>query len=110
LFAYEHPEALAKLIDLLVDALAGYLVRQFKAGVDAVYRTIGAALLRRLRPNYRSRLAVWGVASGLAMRLAENSSLESVILRRRLVLCARMIARLKALMRCHMRTTLPKIV
>jgi uroporphyrinogen decarboxylase len=36
LFAYDHPEAFAKLIDLLVDASASYLVRQFKAGVDAV--------------------------------------------------------------------------
>jgi len=36
LFAYEYPEAFAKLIDLLVDASARYLVRQFKAGVDAV--------------------------------------------------------------------------
>jgi uroporphyrinogen decarboxylase len=36
LFAYEYPDALAKLIDLLVDVSADYLVRQFKAGVDAV--------------------------------------------------------------------------
>ncbi len=36
LFAYEHPEAFATLIDLLVDASASYLARQFKAGVDAV--------------------------------------------------------------------------
>jgi uroporphyrinogen decarboxylase len=36
LFAYRHPEAFAKLIDALVDASAGYLVRQFAAGVDAV--------------------------------------------------------------------------
>ena len=36
LFAYEHPNAFAKLIDLLVDASARYLVRQFKTGVDAV--------------------------------------------------------------------------
>jgi uroporphyrinogen decarboxylase len=36
LFAYRHPEAFAKLIDVLVDASASYLVRQFVAGVDAV--------------------------------------------------------------------------
>jgi uroporphyrinogen decarboxylase len=36
LFAYRHPEAFAKLIDVLVDASASYLVRQFAAGVDAV--------------------------------------------------------------------------
>jgi uroporphyrinogen decarboxylase len=36
LFAYEYPDAFAKLIDLLVDVSADYLVRQFKAGVDAV--------------------------------------------------------------------------
>ena len=35
-FAYRHPEAFATLIDLLVDASAGYLIRQFEAGVDAV--------------------------------------------------------------------------
>ncbi len=36
LFAYRHPDAFAKLIDVLVDASASYLVRQFAAGVDAV--------------------------------------------------------------------------
>jgi uroporphyrinogen decarboxylase len=36
LFAYRHPDAFAKLIDLLVEASASYLVRQFEAGVDAV--------------------------------------------------------------------------
>ncbi len=36
LFAYRHPEAFARLIDLLVEASVGYLVRQFEAGVDAV--------------------------------------------------------------------------
>ena len=36
LFAYRHAEAFAKLIELLVDASASYLVRQFAAGVDAV--------------------------------------------------------------------------
>jgi uroporphyrinogen decarboxylase len=36
LFAYQYPEAFAKLIDLLVDASASYLCRQFAAGVDAV--------------------------------------------------------------------------
>jgi uroporphyrinogen decarboxylase len=35
LFAYRHPEAFAMLIDLLVEASASYLVRQFEAGVDA---------------------------------------------------------------------------
>ena len=35
-FAYRHPEAFAALIDLLVDASAAYLIRQFQAGVDAV--------------------------------------------------------------------------
>ncbi len=36
LFAYRHPKAFGTLIDLLVDASADYLIRQFKAGVDAV--------------------------------------------------------------------------
>ena len=36
LFAYRYPAAFAKLIDLLVEALASYLIRQFAAGVDAV--------------------------------------------------------------------------
>jgi uroporphyrinogen decarboxylase len=36
LFAYRYPEAFAKLIDLLVEASADYLIRQFAAGVDAV--------------------------------------------------------------------------
>ena len=36
LFAYRHPEAFARLIDVLVDASTHYLVRQFGAGVDAV--------------------------------------------------------------------------
>ena len=36
LFAYRHPEAFAKLIDVLIEASASYLVRQLAAGVDAV--------------------------------------------------------------------------
>jgi uroporphyrinogen decarboxylase len=36
LFAYRHPEAFTTLIDLLVEASADYLTRQFEAGVDAV--------------------------------------------------------------------------
>jgi uroporphyrinogen decarboxylase len=36
LFAYQHPEAFAHLIDVLVEASVGYLVKQFAAGVDAV--------------------------------------------------------------------------
>jgi uroporphyrinogen decarboxylase len=36
LFAYEHRDALAKLIDILVEASTDYLIRQFAAGVDAV--------------------------------------------------------------------------
>lgn len=36
LFAYQHPEAFAELIDILVEASASYLTRQFVAGVDAV--------------------------------------------------------------------------
>jgi len=36
LFAYRDPEAFTKLIDLLIDASASYLIRQFEAGVDAV--------------------------------------------------------------------------
>jgi uroporphyrinogen decarboxylase len=36
MFAYQHPDAFAKLIDLLVEASTDYLVRQFEAGVDAV--------------------------------------------------------------------------
>jgi len=35
-FAYRHPEAFKDLIDLLVEASASYLIRQFQAGVDAV--------------------------------------------------------------------------
>jgi uroporphyrinogen decarboxylase len=36
LFAYRFPEAFAALIDILVEASANYLVRQFAAGVEAV--------------------------------------------------------------------------
>jgi uroporphyrinogen decarboxylase len=36
LFAYQHPEAFAELMDVLVEASASYLIRQFTAGVDAV--------------------------------------------------------------------------
>ena len=36
LFAYRYPEAFAELIDILVEASASYLIRQFEAGVDAV--------------------------------------------------------------------------
>jgi uroporphyrinogen decarboxylase len=36
LFAYRHPQAFARLIDILVDASADYLLRQLAAGVDAV--------------------------------------------------------------------------
>jgi uroporphyrinogen decarboxylase len=36
LFAYREPQAFAGLIDVLVDASAGYLVRQLQAGADAV--------------------------------------------------------------------------
>jgi uroporphyrinogen decarboxylase len=36
LFAYRHPDAFAQLIDILVEASTGYLIRQFRAGVDAV--------------------------------------------------------------------------
>jgi uroporphyrinogen decarboxylase len=36
LFAYRHPEAFSKLIDILVEASTSYLIRQFAAGVDAV--------------------------------------------------------------------------
>src|SRR5262245_11833262 len=36
LFAYRYPEAFAQLIDILIEASIGYLVRQFRAGVDAV--------------------------------------------------------------------------
>ena len=36
LFAYRYSSAFAKLIDLLVEASASYLIRQFEAGVDAV--------------------------------------------------------------------------
>lgn len=35
-FAYRHPEAFGRLIDILVSASAAYLIRQFEAGVDAV--------------------------------------------------------------------------
>jgi uroporphyrinogen decarboxylase len=36
LFAYRHPEAFTKLVDILIEASASYLIRQFAAGVDAV--------------------------------------------------------------------------
>jgi uroporphyrinogen decarboxylase len=36
LFAYQHPQAFAVLIDVLVDASIAYLTRQLQAGVDAV--------------------------------------------------------------------------
>jgi uroporphyrinogen decarboxylase len=36
LFAYQHPEAFARLIDILVEASASYLIRQLAAGVEAV--------------------------------------------------------------------------
>jgi uroporphyrinogen decarboxylase len=36
LFAYRHPEAFQRLVDILVEASANYLIRQFRAGVDAV--------------------------------------------------------------------------
>lgn len=36
LFAYRHPQAFARLIDLLVESSIGYLVKQFESGVDAV--------------------------------------------------------------------------
>ena len=36
MFAYRHPEAFGRLIDILVDASVHYLVRQLEAGVDAV--------------------------------------------------------------------------
>lgn len=36
LFALEHPEAFARLMDILVEASISYLVAQFKAGVDVV--------------------------------------------------------------------------
>jgi len=35
-FAYRFPREFAKLIDILVEASASYLIRQFAAGVDAV--------------------------------------------------------------------------
>jgi uroporphyrinogen decarboxylase len=36
LFAYRHPDAFAALMEILVAASASYLVRQLRAGVDAV--------------------------------------------------------------------------
>jgi uroporphyrinogen decarboxylase len=36
LFAYRHPEAFARLIDILTVASVSYLTQQFRAGVDAV--------------------------------------------------------------------------
>ena len=36
MFAYRHPEAFSRLIDILVEASIDYLVRQLGAGVDAV--------------------------------------------------------------------------
>jgi uroporphyrinogen decarboxylase len=34
-FAYQDPDGFAELIEKLVDASAGYLIRQFQAGIDA---------------------------------------------------------------------------
>jgi uroporphyrinogen decarboxylase len=36
LFALQHPEAMAQLLDILVEASAAYLIAQFKAGADVV--------------------------------------------------------------------------
>ena len=36
LFAYQHPEAFERLLQILVDASTGYLIRQLEAGVDVV--------------------------------------------------------------------------
>ncbi|MGO4831719.1 uroporphyrinogen decarboxylase [Rhizobiaceae sp. 2RAB30] len=36
LFAYRHPEAIARLLELLADHSADYLIRQIEAGADAV--------------------------------------------------------------------------
>jgi uroporphyrinogen decarboxylase len=36
LFAYRYPEAFGKLMEILIEASAGYLIEQFAAGVDAV--------------------------------------------------------------------------
>jgi uroporphyrinogen decarboxylase len=36
LFAYRHPDGFARLIDILAEASASYLIRQLQAGVDAV--------------------------------------------------------------------------
>ncbi|MEA2977227.1 MAG: uroporphyrinogen decarboxylase [Alphaproteobacteria bacterium] len=36
IFAYQQSQAFAELIDILVEASASYLIRQFKAGVDVV--------------------------------------------------------------------------
>ena len=36
LFAYRYSDAFKKLIDVLIEASAAYLIRQFEAGVDAV--------------------------------------------------------------------------
>ncbi len=36
LFAYRHPDAFKRLIELLIEASAAYLIRQIEAGVDAV--------------------------------------------------------------------------
>jgi uroporphyrinogen decarboxylase len=36
LFAYRHPDAFKRLLDILIEASAAYLIRQFEAGVDAV--------------------------------------------------------------------------
>jgi uroporphyrinogen decarboxylase len=36
LFAYRHRDAFAKLVELLTEASAAYLIAQFRAGVDAV--------------------------------------------------------------------------
>lgn len=35
-FAYRHPDAFGELIEILIEASASYLIRQFEAGVDAV--------------------------------------------------------------------------
>ena len=67
-FAFEHPEAFDRLLDLLADAMAAYLARQVEAGAQAVQvfdswvGALAAADARRwaLRPARRLLAALEG--------------------------------------------------
>ncbi|MEP7240782.1 MAG: uroporphyrinogen decarboxylase [Devosia sp.] len=87
-FALEHPEAFATLIDILVEASVDYLVAQFKAGADVVqlfeswalnldepaFRAQVIAPNRRIVAGVRAKIAgapIIGFPRGAAGMLAE---------------------------------------